>query len=306
VLPCAERLEHLRALVWDEASVLDGTVVPARRDTAEVWSPMGDTVIRRTEQGWSKSQATRLASLVVVDFDSPYARNVLPKSPTMCRPPEPFSAAERETSESKLEEAFAYVDRVSPTFGHLIRNYTRAIRCRKRESDSKISSEHVTSTIGEIRLLNPHKDLYGSFRLAEALVHESTHNLLSTYEYLNQPFVLIEDDKQYRPISPWTGNPIPVPSFCHAAFVWYALFHFSRSELEQPGLTDEERIEIQKRRNRYASGFMIPTKLADRMNGLSVFQSTILPSIDKLQDIVHRIVKDESAAAPALAEALTA
>jgi HEXXH motif-containing protein len=305
-LPGAERLERFVTLMKDEASITAGTAIPAERDVSEIWSPMGDTAIRRAEEGWSKSQATRLDSFVVVDFDSPYALNVLPKSPTMCRPPEEFLTPEREATESKLAAALHYVDSVSPTMGHMIRNYTRTVRCRKVDGDSKISSEHVTSTIGEIRLLNPQKDLYGERKLAEALVHESTHNLLSTYEYLNQPFVLVDDDKQYRPVSPWTGNPIPVPSFCHAAFVWYALFHFSRRELERPGLTDDERIEIQTRRNHYASGFMAPTKLSDCLTDLGVFQSAVLPGIDKLQGVVRQIMGDERVRSRAVAEAVPA
>ncbi len=291
----AANLDALIALARDEAALADGSPQRSHREDArEIWSPMGDELMRRTAGGWERRSAARLDGLVVLDFDSPQARSIRPSSPMMYRPAEDFSDAERAVVTLKFERALGYVDEIAPTFGRLIRNYTRAIRLRKVEKDVGFSSEHVTDTIGEIRIMNAHKDEYGPTRLAEALVHESVHNLLSTYEYLNQPFVFTKNDKQYRPVSAWTGNPIPVPSFCHAVFVWFALFHFAQRELQQPGLNAERRTEIQRRRNHYASGFMIPTPLFDCVSDLALFDHGVAPALETLQSIVRAFVAGEA------------
>jgi hypothetical protein len=283
-----QSLNDVVALIEDEAAFVgDRPTIDRHKDSDTIWSPMGDEMLQSTSDGWTRRSAVRLDGLILVDFDSPQARMIRATSPMMYRPPEDFSDAERAVVLLKLERALTYIDEVSPTFGRLVRNYTRAIRLRKCEQFDGFSSEHVTNTIGEIRIMNAHRDEYPSTRLAEALVHESVHNFLSTYEYLNQTFVFEGDDRRYRPVSPWTRNPIPVPSFGHAVFVWFALFHFAMRELERPGLSAERRMEIRGRRNHYASGFLIPTPLFDCVRGLATFNHALPPTMNTLQTIVQ-------------------
>lgn len=291
----ASDLDALIALCADEVTFVNGTPPHGHRNGQSViWSPMGDEMLRLTENGHERRVSVRLDSLIVVDFDSVHARTIRPTSPLMFRPPEDFTDDERATVVAKLEGALGYIDEVAPTFGRLIRNYTHAIRLRKCDSVSAYSSEHVTDTIGEIRILNAHKREWGIHKVAETLIHESVHNLLSTYEYVNQPFVLTGDDRRYRPVSTWTGNPIPVPSFCHAVFVWFALFQFAIRELQQSGIGAEQRAEVQRRRNDYASGFIIPTVLSDHLRDLAVYHDSILPAIDAVQELVRSVVDEKS------------
>jgi hypothetical protein len=133
--------------------------------------------------------------------------------------------------------------------------------------------------------------------LAEALVHESIHNLLSTYEYLHMPFVLSRDKKQYRPVSPWSGNPIPVASFCHAVFVWFALYNMSLRELDQVGIGNEQMLAILQRRNQYASGFVAPTRMSDYLRSLAQYSEGFLGVLDKLQDIARGLTMSGTAEA---------
>jgi uncharacterized protein (DUF1330 family) len=289
-----ENCDLLISYAYDQLSVAQGVPPDGYKSDAQViWSPTGGEMLLRNGEGWTLQYAAKLDSLVVIDFDSPLARGVR-DSPLMSRPAEDFSQTEREIIIMKLERAFRHVDGVAPTFGRLIRNYTRAARIRKCRAFTDVSSEHVTNTIGEIRLMNVQDDVYSIEKLSEALVHESVHNLLSTYEYLNGPFLLSVDNRDYRPVSTWSGNLIPVGSFCHAVFVWFALFNFALRELQQPDLSPKEKIQIQQRRNRYASGFLVPTPLSKYLQDLALFSKDYLPTIDGMQETVLSLVRNEA------------
>ena len=278
---------RIESLVLDELAVCRSEPELVHDERREVWSAMGDVGLSfREETGWSRFDAERLDSLMVLDFDSPYARMVRPQSSTMRLPAEDFSEPERAAVLAKCNRAFDYVAATAPSFAHMIRNYTRAVRLRKGEKSLGISSEHVTSTIGEIRLLNMQRDTVDDLKVAEMLIHESVHNLLSTYEYVQGAFLSTPDKKQCRPTSPWTGNPLPIASFTHAIFVWFALFNFSILESEKPGLSDEELHRIHERRNRYAAGFVGPVRLVDHLRGGIEFSQEVLPAVDAVQDTV--------------------
>ncbi len=276
-----DRLLRLVELTEDEA-LLAGAELMSHRSGLRTWSPMGDASLASLEGDGIVTHVDRLDSLIVMDFDSPAARDVRLESSVMCHEPGEFSFEDRSKVTRNLSEAMRYINRISPTFSRLILNYTRAIRLR-RCADCQLGSEHITTTIGEIRLLNPQRDEYTPIRLAEALIHESVHNYLSTYEYLNIPFVLSGASPQYRPISTWSGNPIPVAAFCHAVFVWFALFQFSLIELALITSELAGRLPIMRRRNQYAAGFLIPTRLSASLEGYAEFNGDILATIDSLQ-----------------------
>jgi len=258
-----------------------------------VWSAMGDECLHRETDGVVRTTATKLDSIITVDFDSPQALRISEKSPIMCQPPVPLSDRDRDIVVNKLQDALEYVDTVAPTLGRLIRNYTRAIRIRAASDNSAFASEHITDTVGEVRYLNPQTERITVQRLAEALIHESVHNLLSTYEYLEGQFVLGGASLKYRPVSPWSGNPIPVASFIHAVLVWFTLFHFSLRELKYAGLDSEMRMEILRRRNHYASGFLVPARLSEYIRDLAYFnEKGILTTIDEVQRLVNTKVRE--------------
>ena len=62
--------------------------------------------------------------------------------------------------------------------------------------------------------------------IMDALVHESIHCLLLMFDRTHP---LLKDDLQADTlppiISPWTGTPLPVPTYVHAVMVWFGLVH---------------------------------------------------------------------------------
>ncbi len=280
-----EIFRKVEALVYDELSV--HRVEPAaRHEDDEIWSAMGDVCIRKRDGQWSRHEAVRLKSIVALDFDSPYARIVRPQSSTMRLPPEDFTPDERADVIAKCDAAMAYIQEVSPVFAQLICNYTRAVRLRKAEKMNAVSSEHVTTTIGEIRLLNLQKKEVDVPKVVEQLLHESVHNVLSTFEYTQEAFLKTDDDKQRRPTSLWSGNALPVASFTHAIFVWFTLYNFAVLESARTGLSDEARRSINERRNRYAAGFVGPARVSDHIAAGITFSRALVPAIDIVQDTV--------------------
>lgn len=302
-------LNRIITLCEDEVAIFRAFDEGARE---VVWSPMGDEWVERTSRGYERRVNRKLDALIAIDFDGPDAVIIDERSGTMSFPAEPFSEHEREEIASKLIAALAHIDEVAPTFGRVVRNYTRAIRIRKHLG-SRGGSEQQPARIGEIHLLNPQLGECDVRVLAFSLIHESVHNLLSVYEKINGPFVLTPggSDLRYRPVSPWSGNPIPVESFCHAVFVWFALFHFALKESREANAAFPERAAVALAEvNKCASGFMVPSALSDFLRGNDLYAPGFLGVIDDLQDIVQRAVDDEigigSSPEPAPVEAFSA
>ena len=281
-----EAWNRVEQLVFDQQSIVNSTPSATRKNAKSVWSPIGDVGLYESNGSWLRRDASKLSSIVTLDFDSEYATVVRSESTTMRNPPEEFTSEERALVLDKCNQAIEYIERVSPSFARLINNYTRAVRFRKANQVPGLSSEHVTSTIGEIRLLNVHRPGVHFSKLVEFLIHESVHNLLSTYEYTYGVFLPLGDAKQQRPVSPWSGNPLPVASFTHAIFVWFALFNFAVLETQQPSLSPQERQQAFERRNHNAAGFVGPVRLRDNLRSASPLNPAVLHAIDLVQDTV--------------------
>ena len=169
----------------------------------------------------------------------------------------------------------------------MIRNYTRTIFVR-RNGTLLPSSEQDHVRLGAIGLRNVHLDSYTELQLADDLLHESIHNLLSTYEFMNFPFITFGGRKNgnARPVSPWSSRPIRVTPFIHAVLVYYTLLSFARLRLREEDLPAAERVIYQRRRNRYVSGFLSPGRLTQCPEGFADVDSRTLAMIDVVQDIV--------------------
>lgn len=76
------------------------------------------------------------------------------------------------------------------------------------------------------------------------------------YENRHGSFVAYTQTAQVRPVSPWTGNPIPYNAFTHAVFIYFGLLHFYRL-LYASGQYQELRPQASKLIAKCARGFRV-------------------------------------------------
>lgn len=196
------------------------------------WTALTDT---EYSNGREKTVTTTIADSILVDFDSPQALRKDLTSSVFSETPLPVSETIRQEIIDKLSQAMALIDTVASTAGQLIRNTTRCIRIRVSASEN-IAAETDPTTIGEMRLLNfhlPDKDIYD---VADALIHESLHSFLAMYELQHGGFVGFNQTSLVRPVSPWSGNPIPYNAFTHAVYIYFALFEFYKLLFHAPNV----------------------------------------------------------------------
>lgn len=242
----------------------------------------------------------RLGGTITVDLGSEQGRRVDPTSPVFLMPWEPYAPDEAETVRAKLVRAFGEIEQAAPGFAHLIRNYTRVVYVRKA-GDLAPSSEQVDTELGAIRLRNVHLDAYDHGQLVDDLIHESVHNFLGTYEYLEAPFIPLgsRPAPELRPVSPWSMRPIQLLPFLHAVFVYFALLSYARRRLTAGGIDAAERARLLARRNRYASGFLMPGRLSEMARSLAPIDPRVAQAIDWMQANVRATCGPDLGAAPA-------
>ncbi len=234
-----------------------------------------------------------LDETTVIDGGSDACRRRDPTSPVFFRDYDPFPARDWATTVRKIEAAFREISEISPTFARLIKNYTRRIYVRK-VGKLPPASEQVDTEIGAIRLRNVHLSSYDHDQLVDDLIHESVHNFLSSYEFVNFPFVKFgsQIDPNMRPVSPWSMRPIRILPFLHACFVYFTLFHYATRSLllRKPGKRQKQ--ALQRRRNRYVSGFLMPGRLRDHLGLSQEIDPRVLQCLDWLQEIVTARTSD--------------
>lgn len=236
----------------------------------------------------SVPDSLRLGETIKVDLGSHHCRRIDITSPIFASAFEEFSLAEADSVREKLHMALAEIEANSPVLARLIRNYTRVIYVRK--ADNRLpSSEQVDSELGAIRLLNVHSNLYIQDQVVDDLIHESIHNLLGTFEYLNYPFIPVghRPAAELRPVSPWSMRSIQLLPFLHAAFVYFGMLHYSERALQIGGIAPERRKSLLRRRNRYASGFLMPGNLSDFASSLGSADPRVLLALDWMQQSVR-------------------
>lgn len=228
-----------------------------------------------------------LDETTVIDGGSDACRRRDPTSPVFFRDYEPFRPQDWAIAVRKLNAAFGEISETSPIFARLIKNYTRRIYIRK-VGELPPASEQVDTEIGAIRLRNVHLPSYDHDQLVDDLIHESVHNFLSSHEFVNFPFIKFgsQIDPNLRPVSPWSMRPIRILPFLHACFVYFALFHYATRSLHQRKPGKNRKRALQRRRNRYASGFLMPGRLRNHTGLFDEIDPRALQSLDWLQEIV--------------------
>lgn len=245
------------------------------------WSQLTDFV--QFDNG-QRRYSDLLGDSIIVDFDSDHCLRIEPESSVLCREPVPISAEDREAILKKLRAALSLIDKTSSTAGRLVRNVTRCIRIRQSVAEVT-AAETDPRVIGEVRLHNPQRDNLTTIKLADALIHESLHNFLAMYELRHGSFVAYAQNPMIRPVSPWTGNPIPYNAFTHAVFIYFALFMFYR--LLYPMLSNApERAEVAEMMTKCSRGFRL-VKLGDCLNLVGASPQWLHELYRKMSDEVN-------------------
>lgn len=246
---------------------------------------------RDSSQG--EMETDRLATSFIVngffqvDIRSPFCQRRDPTSPVFFGEFQPFTEEEIGVLKNKMAAALSEIQTIAPTFLRIIQNYTRTGFIRKNGTLLP-ASEQVDTELGGIRLRNVHLVAYTHEQLMDDLIHESVHNFLATFELLNYPFVAFggRNHPHARPVSPWSMRPIRVLPFLHAAFVYFALLHFSMLRLQRGELNDKQKAEALRHRNHCASGFLMPGRLSLKVKDSADVDVRVLQMLDWMQETV--------------------
>lgn len=225
----------LASWVAAEARVADGQLAGG---TETVWTAMGDVAFSIAAREDRESPSTvitspRLYNGLVVDVASPFSWPEGHDSEDFVK------HSDEEVSEivSKLTLAMRLIDGVSSEASQVIRRYLKVVGLRRdRSSSHAYGSSSWGKYVGLVGLTNAHSRHCSVPQLANALTHEAIHSLLYVVEAAANIRLDRAPDLRSRTIqSPWSGRYLPLPSFIHACFVWYGLYHFwSLAGLDDP------------------------------------------------------------------------
>jgi len=232
---------------------------------------------------------------IEIDFGTPRAQRINHESSVSHLQPSPIDNGERHKVLRQLDNALREIQHTSNTYYALIEAYARVIIIRKNSMDM-IASEQVSDAIGEISLLNPLHSLFSNQMLMETLIHESTHNYLSTFERLEFPFIMRGSEYRHniRPTSLWSGRPIKSEPFIHAVFVYFSLFNFVKLQLDKSKKSAESATivnALQSNLNRLASGFLYPGKISHYVSYACLIDPQVRICLDNMQAIVRSHVE---------------
>ncbi|KRE89116.1 hypothetical protein ASG87_06140 [Frateuria sp. Soil773] len=295
------QLEELLDSERIAASALGGMPCPLDEAKGRIWSPMGDYSFLHQGGSVEVIPAPRIGDVIAIDFDSPLARSMDYASGVLSQPPLPLDETEKTRAVEVLQAGLELIDASMPYYGRLIREFTRRIIVRKSlESVSDavpgasiFASEHMTRQIGAIRMLNPHLPEFSAAMAAEKILHESIHNYLAACEYVHGSFC--HRGNEVRPVSPWSGNPIPNSSFIHAVFVYFACFKLMEAAGEAGLLSapEHDQARIRARTLQFVSGFLSNQSMTDFLITAEGVDAVLLERLDAMQEAIRARVRVE-------------
>lgn len=187
------------------------------------WSALGDICVR--SDGSVAVQPPILG--IAIDAESPYAvcfdpaMSYVPMRLQYFRDP-----AEKQVALLKTESAMLALDGISSIIAGFTRRFTLVANLLVDEK-AGFSSGSTNEYVGRSIFWNAHRESADVGALAEALVHEAIHSLLSMAQVTDPWFVSDNWLQSTRLIeSPWTGAQLRIEPFLQACFVWFGLAHF--------------------------------------------------------------------------------
>ncbi len=219
-----EALERFCAV---ENYLADRSTIEPRQTAG--WSALGDVCIGRAAAGESgmtasgRSVRRTVAPVLrrtVIDGYSPFHATVFGELPTATLAPAGFREALSRLStalgliESTCEPAIAMLDACLKV--------AVPVRTPPREKMS-VSCSTLPGMAG---LGNLDSGRWDTETVADALVHEAVHALVSKVSLVDTLFSRDLNGCRVHAVSPWTGRRLPLLTFVHATFVWFGLWQF--------------------------------------------------------------------------------
>jgi hypothetical protein len=135
--------------------------------------------------------------------------------------------ASRDVAISKVHAARRSLDSTNTTVADFVRRFAMVVNVVVDARKAEFSSGSTCDYLGRVILCNAHLPSVDVELMAESLVHEAIHSLLSMYEVCD-PWIIREESlsAESRVRSPWTGSTLSLRTFLQACFVWFGLAHF--------------------------------------------------------------------------------
>jgi hypothetical protein len=213
----AEIADHLHRSFLAEAA-RGGRPIPVE---GEIWTALGDG---RVLPSGSVSGIPPLGGRIALDLDSPEVVNV--DSTSRRRRMLPLEVEDRVDTLARLEAALRGIAATSEHIADVVAGFIKVL-VLQRDPEHLFGSASCQLYIGRTIITNGNLPMIDESRLAEAMVHEAVHSVLYM-QVQSEPWGLVDFLEEREPVlvSPWTGRPLPLSTYLHACFVWYALVHF--------------------------------------------------------------------------------
>lgn len=117
-------------------------------------------------------------------------------------------------------------DKLDKSFQKFISTYTNVLMLKKTLNEKIFTSGTDSMHINRVIICNGHT--VDQEVLADALIHEATHGLLTIIDIFNQwqPSRDVSHEFGKKIHSPWTNNLLTIRNLVQATYVWYALYNF--------------------------------------------------------------------------------
>ena len=266
--------------------------IAAERARAHPIPPPGRTLWTARGDGWVEPSGAfawgpRIEGWIPIDVQSPWSLDIdlTGAEYRIPVPRAPIDGCELAALLAALGRTRAGIEEASPLLGGFVARFTKVL-VLQRDPQPGFTSGSNCHFLGRSVLGNPQQATDAD--LAEAIVHEAIHALLTVQEE-RAPWVL--DEELWRPVprlrSPWSGRALPVRPFLQACFVWYGVLHFWVLATGGPAF-DERRATALLRRA--VAGFMsdaIPDALAPLERQLS---AEVFTAVHEMKERVVRLV----------------
>ncbi|MCY4416464.1 MAG: HEXXH motif-containing putative peptide modification protein [Chloroflexi bacterium] len=135
--------------------------------------------------------------------------------------------AEFEEATDKVSAAMQFIESVSEPTGAMLDACLRVVSLARVPADPNMtlsgSHPHLRGSAG---FSNLHSLRWAPGQVAEALLHESIHSLISKMEIADSLFSSYRDARNISATSPWSGRALPLWAYVHACFLWFGSWHF--------------------------------------------------------------------------------